>query len=201
MGGLKTKEIRLEMNINEQQVTEVTEILAEIKKVRQAQLWQQKENRKLQEQVEDLKERLEHLENEKKNEKPSSQDVYSKKVNKKVDKKLEENIYRFLRREVGFPPQVLGYKYITDILIMSLVGELEFPGCNITQVVYPEIARIHKTTPSRVDRTIRHAIDITWKKGGNLDKKIEVFGNASYEGKPTNAYFLASIIEYIKHEM
>ena len=70
---------------------------------------------------------------------------------------------------------------------------------SITKVLYPTIAKKHKTTASRVERAIRHAIEVAWNRG-KMDTIDEMFGYtiSNYKGKPTNSEFIALITDRIR---
>ena len=75
--------------------------------------------------------------------------------------------------EVGVPAHIKGYQYLRDAIIMS-VGDMEMLN-SITKILYPTIAKRHQTTPSRVERAIRHAIEVAWSRG-KMDTIEELFG-------------------------
>ncbi|MBR4865844.1 MAG: sporulation transcription factor Spo0A [Clostridia bacterium] len=99
--------------------------------------------------------------------------------------------------EVGVPAHIKGYHYIRDAIIMT-VENGEYINA-ITKLLYPDIAKKHKTTPSRVERAIRHAIEVAWDRG-NLDTLQSMFGYtvSTTIGKPTNSEFIAMISDKLK---
>lgn len=101
---------------------------------------------------------------------------------------------------LGVPSHIKGYVYIRDSIgIMATLNE----GCGgITKEVYPEIAKKYNTTPSRVERAIRHAIEISWNRG-DYDTMEEIFGHSvDYDkAKPTNSEFIATIADHIKMDL
>ena len=101
--------------------------------------------------------------------------------------------------EIGVPAHIKGYQYFRDAIMMS-VNDSEVLN-SITKVLYPTIAKKHKTTPSRVERAIRHAIEVAWSRG-KMDTIDELFGyTVSYgKGKPTNSEFVALIADKIRLE-
>ncbi len=101
--------------------------------------------------------------------------------------------------EIGVPAHIKGYQYLRDAIMMS-VNDPELLGA-ITKVLYPTIAKHHKTTPSRVERAIRHAIEVAWSRG-KVETIEELFGYTvnSGKGKPTNSEFIALIADKIRLE-
>ncbi len=101
--------------------------------------------------------------------------------------------------EIGVPAHIKGYQYLRDSITMA-VGDMDILN-SITKQLYPSIAKLHKTTPSRVERAIRHAIEVAWGRG-KMDTIDELFGytvNAG-KGKPTNSEFIALISDKIRLE-
>ena len=101
--------------------------------------------------------------------------------------------------EIGVPAHIKGYQYLRDAIMMS-VKDMEMLG-SITKVLYPTIAKNHQTTPSRVERAIRHAIEVAWSRG-KMDTIDELFGYtvSNGKGKPTNSEFIALIADRIRLE-
>ncbi len=101
--------------------------------------------------------------------------------------------------EIGVPAHIKGYQYLRDAIIFS-VNDAEMLG-SITKVLYPAIAKKHNTTSSRVERAIRHAIEVAWSRG-KMDTIEELFGYTvnSGKGKPTNSEFVALIADKIRLE-
>ena len=101
--------------------------------------------------------------------------------------------------EVGVPAHIKGYQYLRDAIIMS-VSDMEMLN-SITKILYPTIAKRHQTTPSRVERAIRHAIEVAWSRG-KMDTIDELFGYtvSNGKGKPTNSEFIALIADKIRLE-
>ena len=94
--------------------------------------------------------------------------------------------------EVGVPAHIKGYQYLRDG-IMMVVEDMDVLN-QITKQLYPDLAKKHKTTPSRVERAIRHAIEVAWNRG-EINTIENIFGytvNAN-KGKPTNSEFIAMI--------
>ena len=104
-----------------------------------------------------------------------------------------------LLHEIGIPAHIKGYQYLRDAIMMS-VDDKEMLN-SITKILYPSIAKQHGTTPSRVERAIRHAIEVAWSRG-KLDTLDELFGYTvnGGKGKPTNSEFIALIADTIRLE-
>ena len=101
--------------------------------------------------------------------------------------------------EIGVPAHIKGYQYLRDAIIMS-VEDMEMLN-SITKILYPTIAKKHQTTSSRVERAIRHAIEVAWSRG-KMDTIDELFGYtvSTGKGKPTNSEFIALIADKIRLE-
>ena len=101
--------------------------------------------------------------------------------------------------EIGVPAHIKGYQYLRDAIMMS-VRDMDMLN-SITKVLYPTIAKNHQTTPSRVERAIRHAIEVAWSRG-KMDTIDELFGYtvSTGKGKPTNSEFIALISDRIRLE-
>lgn len=101
--------------------------------------------------------------------------------------------------EIGIPAHIKGYQYIREGIIMSFYDRnmLHY----ITKFLYPSIAKKYKTTSSSVERTIRHAIEVAWRRG-NMEVLEEIFGNTicAGKGKPTNSEFMALLTDKIRLE-
>ena len=114
------------------------------------------------------------------------------------ERNLETDVTKIIH-EVGVPAHILGYHYLRDAIIMAVNDSTVLNG--ITKILYPEIAKMHKSTSSRVERAIRHAIEVAFSRG-NMDTIESLFGytiNAG-KGKPTNSEFIALIADKIRLE-
>jgi two-component system response regulator (stage 0 sporulation protein A) len=111
---------------------------------------------------------------------------------------LEVEVTRVIH-EIGVPAHVKGYQYLRDA-IMLVVEEINYLGA-VTKELYPTIAQKYDTTPSRVERAIRHAIELAWDRG-DVDKINKVFGYtiSGEKGKPTNSEFIAIIADRLRLE-
>ena len=115
-----------------------------------------------------------------------------------AERNLELDVTNIIH-EIGVPAHIKGYQYLRDAIMMS-VNDGEMLN-SITKLLYPTIAKQHKTTPSRVERAIRHAIEVAWSRG-KMDTIDELFGYtvSNGKGKPTNSEFVALIADKIRIE-
>ena len=115
-----------------------------------------------------------------------------------MNRNLETDVTNIIH-EIGVPAHIKGYQYLRDSIIMS-VQDMEMLN-SITKILYPTIAKMHQTTPSRVERAIRHAIEVAWSRG-KMDTIDELFGYTvnGGKGKPTNSEFIALIADRIRLE-
>ena len=118
---------------------------------------------------------------------------------RRADKNSIESMVTNIIHEIGVPAHIKGYQYLRDSIIMS-VSDMEMLN-SITKILYPTIAKKHQTTPSRVERAIRHAIEVAWSRG-KMDTIEELFGYtvSNGKGKPTNSEFIALIADKIRLE-
>ncbi len=113
-------------------------------------------------------------------------------------KNLDANITNIIH-EIGVPAHIKGYQYLREAITM-VYNNIEILGA-ITKTLYPAIAEKFKTTPSRVERAIRHAIEVAWTRG-NIDSISFIFGytvNIS-KSKPTNSEFIAMVADKLRIE-
>lgn len=113
-------------------------------------------------------------------------------------KNLDANITSIIH-EIGVPAHIKGYQYLREAITM-VYNNIEILG-SITKTLYPAIAEKYKTTPSRVERAIRHAIEVAWTRG-NIDSISRLFGytiNIS-KSKPTNSEFIAMVADKLRIE-
>lgn len=115
-----------------------------------------------------------------------------------MERNLETDVTNIIH-EIGVPAHIKGYQYLRDAIMMS-VNDNEMLN-SITKQLYPSIAKRHKTTPSRVERAIRHAIEVAWSRG-KMDTIDDLFGYTvnNGKGKPTNSEFVALIADKIRLE-
>lgn len=102
--------------------------------------------------------------------------------------------------ELGVPAHIKGYEYLRCTIQLVVEGTCSIKG--ITKEVYPRVAREFDTTPSRVERAIRHAIEVAWDRG-EIDTLEEWFGStiSHLKGKPTNSEFIALIADKLRMEV
>ena len=119
--------------------------------------------------------------------------------NTKESQNLEAMVTNIIH-EVGVPAHIKGYQYLRDG-IMMVVDDIEIIN-QITKQLYPDLAKKYKTTPSRVERAIRHAIEVAWGRG-QIDTVNNIFGYtiSSNKGKPTNSEFIAMIADKLRLEI
>ncbi len=126
----------------------------------------------------------------------SKETVYNEKANEEIS--LEVKITEILH-EVGVPAHIKGYQYLRTSII-EVVKNIELLGA-ITKELYPNIAAMYCTTPSRVERAIRHAIEVAWTRG-KIETINNIFGYTIHnnKGKPTNSEFIAMISDKLRLE-
>lgn len=132
----------------------------------------------------------------------SSSPVEMKKVKPYVNKEaymaqnLEDDVTQMLH-EIGIPAHIKGYQYLRDAIVISVRDQDMLTS--VTKILYPSIAKSHQTTPSRVERAIRHAIEVAWSRG-KMDTINDIFGYtvSNGKGKPTNSEFIALISDKIR---
>lgn len=108
-----------------------------------------------------------------------------------------EMIITDIIHQIGVPAHIKGYNYLRDAIMMS-VKNTEMIN-SITKILYPTVAKKHQTTSSRVERAIRHAIEVAWDRG-DMDTLDSYFGYTvqNTRGKPTNSEFIAMISDKIR---
>ena len=113
-----------------------------------------------------------------------------------VIRDLEQDVTNMIH-EIGVPAHIKGYQYLREAIMMSV----EDPSMisSITKILYPTIAKRFQTTPSRVERAIRHAIEVAWSRG-RMETLDALFGYTidTGKGKPTNSEFIALIADRIR---
>lgn len=109
---------------------------------------------------------------------------------------LEKDVTDMIH-EIGVPAHIKGYQYLREAIMMS-VQDIEMLN-SITKILYPTIAKKYQTTPSRVERAIRHAIEVAWSRG-RMETLDALFGYTinTGKGKPTNSEFIALIADKIR---
>ena len=120
-----------------------------------------------------------------------------------AQKKGEVNIEAMVTsiiHEIGVPAHIKGYQYLREA-IMIAVDDMDVINA-ITKVLYPQVAKAFSTTPSRVERAIRHAIEVAWDRG-DLETLQKFFGYtvSNTKGKPTNSEFIALIADKLQLQL
>lgn len=118
-------------------------------------------------------------------------------------KKTEENLEALVTNvihEIGVPAHIKGYQYLREA-IMMVVNDIDIIN-QITKQLYPDIAHKYRTTPSRVERAIRHAIEVAWGRGEQtVVESIFGYTVSATKGKPTNSEFIAMIADKLRLEL
>ena len=116
-----------------------------------------------------------------------------------LDQRQLDTIVTAIIKEIGIPAHIKGYSYLREAIQMVYYN-IELLG-SVTKILYPEIAKKFSTTPSRVERAIRHAIEVAWNRG-NFESISEMFGYTVHhmKSKPTNSEFIAMIADKIRIE-
>ena len=105
-----------------------------------------------------------------------------------------------IMHQIGVPAHIKGYQYLRDAILITINDE-NMMG-SVTKVLYPTVAKHFNTTPSRVERAIRHAIEVAWDRG-DVDVLSSYFGYTiqNQRGKPTNSEFIAMISDKLRLSM
>ena len=126
-------------------------------------------------------------------------DIHNSNVSHTGVKDLEVVVSQIMH-QIGVPAHIRGYQYLREAIILS-VNNSEMIS-SVTKILYPTVAKTFKTTPSRVERAIRHAIEVAWERG-DVDVLSSYFGYTiqAERGKPTNSEFIAMISDNLKLRM
>lgn len=116
-------------------------------------------------------------------------------VAKPHDANLEALVTEIIH-EIGVPAHIKGYQYLREAIILT-INDMDIINA-VTKVLYPAVAKKFNTTPSRVERAIRHAIEVAWDRG-DIEVLQKFFGYtvSNIKGKPTNSEFIAMIADYL----
>ena len=119
---------------------------------------------------------------------------------RRPDKNSIENMVTGIIHEIGVPAHIKGYQHLREAIIIA-VNDMDVINA-ITKVLYPQVAKTFQTTPSRVERAIRHAIEVAWDRG-DLDTLQRFFGYtvSNTKGKPTNSEFIALIADKLQLQL
>lgn len=112
------------------------------------------------------------------------------------ERDLEQDVTDMIH-EIGVPAHIKGYQYLRESIMMAVEDNTMLSS--ITKILYPTIAKKFQTTPSRVERAIRHAIEVAWSRG-RMETLDALFGYTinTGKGKPTNSEFIALIADRIR---
>ena len=135
---------------------------------------------------------------------PSTKNAKDSTVKEKKKKEQTQEVIHDLEKdvtdmihEIGVPAHIKGYQYLREAIMMSVEDPVMISS--ITKILYPTIAKRFQTTPSRVERAIRHAIEVAWSRG-RMETLDAMFGYTidTGKGKPTNSEFIALIADRIR---
>lgn len=122
-----------------------------------------------------------------------------KKDNQLLQNDIERNVTRIIQ-EVGVPAHIKGYQFLRDAIIIVL-NDMEAIS-SITKLLYPAIAKRHNTTTPRVERAIRHAIEVAWERAEtDVLKRIFRYTVTATMKRPSNSEFIATITDTLRMEM
>jgi len=109
---------------------------------------------------------------------------------------LEQAISGFML-ELGIPAHLRGYQYLRSAVAMC-AKDMELVG-SVTKLLYPDLAKMYRTTDQKIERAIRNAIEVSWERG-NSDLFEELFGycNSQEYSRPTNSEYIATVTDYIR---
>lgn len=126
--------------------------------------------------------------------------VFTDEPKKRYDREDLEMVVTNIIHEVGVPAHIKGYQFIRSAILMA-IDNMEVIN-HITKQLYPDLAKKFKTTPSRVERAIRHSIEVAWNRG-RTETMEKLFGYTinSDKGKPTNSEFIAMIADNVRLRM
>ena len=133
-------------------------------------------------------------------------EIIKNKTQNKINNELAKNGISNLEirvtnaiHDVGVPAHIKGYQYVREAIIMAVNNEEIINS--VTKTLYPNLSKMFQTTPSRVERAIRHAIEVAWNRG-QVDVHDRIFGYTvnSNKGKPTNSEFIAMIADRLRLE-
>ena len=129
----------------------------------------------------------------------SWKDMGSTKSNSNNETNIEVTISEIMH-QIGVPAHIKGYQYLREAIKRS-VNDPEMLN-SVTKILYPTVAKAFSTTPSRVERAIRHAIEVAWDRG-DVDVLSSYFGYTIQceRGKPTNSEFIAMIADKLRLKM
>jgi len=126
---------------------------------------------------------------------PTRQETAARRQETSLESTVTEIIH-----EIGIPAHIKGYQYLREAIVLT-VRDMDIINA-VTKVLYPAVAKRFDTTPSRVERAIRHAIEVAWDRG-DLETLQKYFGYtvSNIKGKPTNSEFIALIADKLQLQM
>lgn len=124
----------------------------------------------------------------------------SQSINAPIDENNLQSVITDIIHDIGVPAHIKGYNYLRNAIDLCIHDD-EFIN-SITKMLYPTVAKNFSTTSSRVERAIRHAIEVAWNRGRE-EVLTDIFGYTidTNKGKPTNGEFIAMISDSIKLKM
>ena len=124
------------------------------------------------------------------------EDEFPDRPSSRPHQSLEASVTSIIH-EIGVPAHIKGYQYLREAIIMT-VENMDVINA-VTKILYPEVAKRFNTTASRVERAIRHAIEVAWDRG-DLETLQKYFGYtvSNAKGKPTNSEFIAMIADRLQ---
>ena len=127
---------------------------------------------------------------------PETKQITYNDLNPKVPVDLESQVTSLIL-EIGIPAHVKGYHYVRSAIIMASENPETINA--VTKIIYPTIAKHYQTSASRVERAIRHAIEVAWDRG-DIDVLNGIFGYSinGNRGKPTNSEFIAMLADQLR---
>lgn len=129
----------------------------------------------------------------------SSRNFSSSEARRSEDAELQVTVSEIMH-QIGVPAHIKGYNYLREAIILS-INDREMMS-SVTKILYPTVAKMYGTTASRVERAIRHAIEVAWDRG-DIDVLSSYFGYTiqNTRGKPTNSEFIAMISDKMRLRM
>ena len=126
----------------------------------------------------------------------NGEDEFADRLSSRPHQSLEASVTSIIH-EIGVPAHIKGYQYLREAIIMT-VENMDVINA-VTKILYPEVAKRFNTTASRVERAIRHAIEVAWDRG-DLETLQKYFGYtvSNAKGKPTNSEFIAMIADRLQ---
>lgn len=130
----------------------------------------------------------------------SEKSLYAQPVRVQRSEQSLESLVTEVIHEIGIPAHIKGYQYLREAIILT-INDMDIIN-SVTKVLYPAVAKKFGTTPSRVERAIRHAIEVAWDRG-DVETLQKFFGYtvSNIKGKPTNSEFIAMIADRLSLQL